>query len=1546
MLTRLGCVRPLARLAFRGLAPAARSGPRVAAAALASPPASISPWSSQPWQSSASSAFAVRTFASSSTNALHLAQMIQVASTGDLAAVKELVKEGVDPKLGDYDKRTPLHLGALSFAASRSFSLFLSPQRSPPRHSALHTRAAVCSSLEAYFTLSCCSVIHAPPTLFRHPPQHNTAAAEGHLSVVEYLVDECKVDVNPLDRAGSTPLDDAMLLPDGAHIIAALRKHGGVLGNRAAATLNRYAARGDVESVKQMLDAGADINQADRAGTYPIHAAAKAGQVDMLKFLLENGGDPTVEANGQFGSTALAQHHNYVLAQNMMREHGASTSKGEMRFAGPGLPGACVGAIPYLVQRGGFVAGEVWMSASLDGVKQAVHPSNGWSVPLPSSGLTPVDETTAVFLDSAVDNSTTGGTSTFSTAMQSVFNGDVPGVNLKLDETTYPGRLAAAKAAGITCMTLLPVKYKDSSSDSGVVHAVVVLFSTDASGTSLGHVSRGVFGDRYHEDEQLQLQEIGRFASALIAAGLMGDDYETSFQLCREEDTPAEAAKCVSQADDVYHRLAHEGIFSPNHVYSEIDYFYSMGLKHQYFAKFDPKFIASHIHAYMASKKFATTVNSPEEIWVRIENNVRMLGPVIEDGEQALWMIPQEHRKMLAAERFLENCISRVGPDLSVSLEFFTSRLPHVPDGSSKLCMYILQTYPYSKPNANPAAALEPAADGVRRAINTDIYDIANAHFLKSKPAHVIQQYQKVITEVARRLSSVANVYPQYKDGSTPIMFAFQQGKGTKACYLLQLSELLHQNGLVASRKYIENFNNGVTVYCVYVSECENQTTKINALLNQFSMLQLVPKSELTPMFLRGDVKAAQYTYLSSVARFAYYFMRTQNEDFHVLAEHMKDDPTKLSHLFQLQKGMQREAVSLSRIYSSFSLHSDIVNELYHDFSVRHDKRRVVDETPEQLEARSDQLLQHIAKIARSRLDEQILNALVLFNKGLEKTNMFVPRKSALSFRFGPNVLDAKTDWPEDVYGFFFVLGFDFQGFHVRFRDVSRGGIRVIKSRDELHYANNMGTLFKECYSLAHTQNKKNKDIAEFGSKGAVLLHPQSQGNAFIAFRKYISALMDLVDNDHHKVGENPHIVDRYGQSELLFLGPDEGTANYMKWAADYAHYRKYPYWRSITTGKPPSMGGVPHDTYGMTTRSVVQYVLGCYEKLGLDETQVTKLQTGGPDGDLGSNNIRFSKDKTTAIVDGSGVIYDPNGLDRDEMMRLADERVTIDHFDAKKLGAGGFVVLVTDENVTLPDGTFIESGLGFRNDFHLISPYSSADLFVPCGGRPESINLQNVHRMMQEDETTPRFKIIVEGANLFLTNDARRVLEESGCIVFRDASTNKGGVTSSSLEVFAALAMDSATFDANMTSDTLPFYQSYVEDIIKIVEENARLEFECIWAEHQRSGEPNYIITEQVSDKINMLNDFIQTSSLWNDKALVSLILEDAIPQSLQDLVGMDDILKNTPDSYIQAIFGSYIASRYVYKFGIAANEFAFFDYMQSYVDKKASQAKLAKSV
>jgi glutamate dehydrogenase len=166
-----------------------------------------------------------------------------------------------------------------------------------------------------------------------------------------------------------------------------------------------------------------------------------------------------------------------------------------------------------------------------------------------------------------------------------------------------------------------------------------------------------------------------------------------------------------------------------------------------------------------------------------------------------------------------------------------------------------------------------------------------------------------------------------------------------------------------------------------------------------------------------------------------------------------------------------------------------------------------------------------------------------------------------------------------------------FQGFHIRFRDISRGGIRLIFSRNQQAYRKNLETVFQENYGLAYTQNAKNKDIPEFSSKGTILLHDNAQDIRKYAFQCYVAALLDLLVL-------NDQIIDHYKQPKILFLGPDENTTDLMEWVALYAKKRGYSYWKAFTIGKPLSLGGVPHDTYGMTTHSVHQFVLGCLEKL------------------------------------------------------------------------------------------------------------------------------------------------------------------------------------------------------------------------------------------------------------------------------------------------------------------------------------------------------------
>jgi glutamate dehydrogenase len=319
-----------------------------------------------------------------------------------------------------------------------------------------------------------------------------------------------------------------------------------------------------------------------------------------------------------------------------------------------------------------------------------------------------------------------------------------------------------------------------------------------------------------------------------------------------------------------------------------------------------------------------------------------------------------------------------------------------------------------------------------------------------------------------------------------------------------------------------------------------------------------------------------------------------------------------------------------------------------------------------------------------------------------------------------------------------------------------------------------------------------------------------------------------------------------------------------------------------------------------------------------------------------------MSKDNTIGVLDAKGTVFDPNGLDRTELERLAHGRLTVDMFDRSKLSPDGAFVGVDDENVTLPDGTVVESGLLFRNEFHF-HPLAKADLFVPCGGRPESVNGSNVHLLIDE-EGKSKFKYIVEGANLFFTQEARGILEAAGAVLFKDASTNKGGVTCSSMEVLAALCMNDDEHDEHMCvneGEMCAFYDRYVDEIIDIVHDNARLEFNVISDEHARTGTARHVLTHEVSDKINEINIECQSSDLLYQPEMRLAIMRLAIPKTLQELVGLENIIERLPEDYIKAVLGYWVASRYVYKNGLQGNEFSFFEFMLSITDGTFESSK-----
>jgi glutamate dehydrogenase len=101
------------------------------------------------------------------------------------------------------------------------------------------------------------------------------------------------------------------------------------------------------------------------------------------------------------------------------------------------------------------------------------------------------------------------------------------------------------------------------------------------------------------------------------------------------------------------------------------------------------------------------------------------------------------------------------------------------------------------------------------------------------------------------------------------------------------------------------------------------------------------------------------------------------------------------------------------------------------------------------------------------------------------------------------------------------------------------------------------------------------------------------------------------------------------------------------------------------------------------------------------------------------------------------------------------------------------------------------------------------ADIFIPAGGRPYTVNDKNWSGMLAADGK-PTMKAIVEGANIFFTGPARKALQEAGVVIVKDSTANKCGVICSSYEIIASLVLSQQEF--------LAIKEVYVNQVIEIL--------------------------------------------------------------------------------------------------------------------------------
>lgn len=257
-----------------------------------------------------------------------------------------------------------------------------------------------------------------------------------------------------------------------------------------------------------------------------------------------------------------------------------------------------------------------------------------------------------------------------------------------------------------------------------------------------------------------------------------------------------------------------------------------------------------------------------------------------------------------------------------------------------------------------------------------------------------------------------------------------------------------------------------------------------------------------------------------------------------------------------------------------------------------------------------------------------------------------------------------------------------------------------------------------ECFRLARAMTFKNAaaGLPHGGAKSVIMADPEDEAHK----EDLVRAFAQLI-----------------GPIEDYIVGPDMGTnETAMGWIRDEI---------GRCVGLPTAVGGIPLDEIGATGfgLAIAAEVAAEHGGPALDGARVAMQGFGA----VGKHAARFLAERGAILVaaaDINGMIYDPDGLDLEELVAIKER--------------GGSVVEYSKADVMDRD-TIVAV---------------DCDIWVPAA-RPDAIREDNEHLV--------KAKLIVQGANIGVTEGAERMLHDRGVICIPDFISNAGGVICGSVE-------------------------------------------------------------------------------------------------------------------------------------------------------------------
>jgi glutamate dehydrogenase len=402
--------------------------------------------------------------------------------------------------------------------------------------------------------------------------------------------------------------------------------------------------------------------------------------------------------------------------------------------------------------------------------------------------------------------------------------------------------------------------------------------------------------------------------------------------------------------------------------------------------------------------------------------------------------------------------------------------------------------------------------------------------------------------------------------------------------------------------------------------------------------------------------------------------------------------------------------------------------------------------------------------------------------------------KSYTAFKLDPQQI---PDLPAPRPKFeIFVYSPRFEGVHLRFGAVARGGLRWSDRREDFR---------TEILGLVKAQTVKNAVIVPTGAKGGFVLKQKAgdRDEAVACYKLFISALLDVTDNlDGGTVLPPRDVVRHDADDPYLVVAADKGTATFSDIANEIS--RQYTYWLGDAFASGGS-AGYDHKKMGITARGAWESVKRHFRDLGVNtqDTDFTVVGVGDMSGDVFGNGMLLSEHiRLVAAFDHRHIFIDPNpdaATSFAERVRMFDlPRSSWDDYDRTTLSEGGGIWPRTAKSIPLSDEA--RAALGIASTAPTLTPNevmkailaAPVDLFwnggigtyVKAASETHGDVGDKANDAIRLNGRDLRVRVVGEGGNLGLTQRGRIEYALCGGHVATDFIDNSAGVDCSDHEV------------------------------------------------------------------------------------------------------------------------------------------------------------------